>query len=236
MSEFHDAFHRALDGAPEGLSPWLTLDDRGLAGLTVYRNTAARGRIEALAANYPVVAAMVGEDWFAGAARAFMRAHPDPDPVLATYGEGFPGFLATFPPARELPYLAPAARLDRAWTEAHLAPDHGPGPLHPSARLFRFDWSAPALWLAHRYPDQPGAAMRWAPGTQSMLIHRPRAEVRARLLTDAAWTVLDSVRRGLTSGAVMARVLMDHPGQDYVALMAGLTASGALQSSQEPNP
>jgi hypothetical protein len=235
MSEFHDAFHRALAGAPEGLSPWLALDARGLAGLTIYRNTAARSRIEALAANYPVVAEMVGEDWFAGAARAFMRAHPDPDPALAAYGETFPDFLASFPPARELPYLVPAARLDRAWTEAHLAPDRGPGPLHPSARLFRFDWSAPALWLAHRYPDQPGAAMRWSPETQSLLIHRPQAEVRARLLTDAEWTVLDSVRRGLTGGAVMARVLIDHPGQTPADLMAELKAWGVLQSSQEFN-
>ncbi len=236
MSDFHDAFHRALDGPPDGLSPWLTLDARGLAGLSVYRNTATRGRIEALAANYPTVVQVVGEEWFTGAARAFGRQHPEADAVLAACGEAFPSFLTTFPPAQSLPYLAPMARLDRAWTEAHLAPDDGPGPLHPSARLFRFGWSVPALWLAHRYPDQSGAAMRWAPETQAILIHRPQDGVRARLLTEAEWTVLDSIRRGLTRGAVMARVLIEHPHRDYADLMAELTACGVLYSQPEQTP
>ena len=46
--------------------------------------------------------------------------------MLVDYGEEFPDFLATFEPAAELPYLSDVARLDRFWTQAHVAADQTP--------------------------------------------------------------------------------------------------------------
>src|SRR3990167_7131288 len=78
----------------------------GAAGLSVYRNTVAKGLIDVLRANFPAVDRIVGETWFAACARVFIGEHEPRSPVLATWGAAFPGFLRTFGPAAEIPYLA----------------------------------------------------------------------------------------------------------------------------------
>lgn len=92
-------------------------------GFAVYRNTVLKGCIDALEANFPAVARLVGSDWFRAAALPYVRATPPTSVMLMDYGLDFPDFLADFEPARELPYLADVARLDRRWTEAHMAAD-----------------------------------------------------------------------------------------------------------------
>src|SRR5262245_32820351 len=80
--------------------------------LTIHRNTCFKGLVDALTANYPTVAQLVGDEWFAACAREYARVNPPRSPVLATYGESFPVFLETFPPAAELAYLTDVARID----------------------------------------------------------------------------------------------------------------------------
>ena len=48
--------------------------------------------------------------------------------------------------------------------------------LHPSVQLFWFEWTAPSLWLAHRYPS-PDASLEWRAEAEGLLVHRPGAEV-----------------------------------------------------------
>ncbi len=212
MTAFHAAFSAALDGRPDSLWREMVDDDRSAAALAVYRNTTVKARIDALQANYPTVAELTGEDWFRAAARAFADHEPGADPAMAAYGEGFPDWLERFAPARNLPFLAPVARLDRAWTEAHLASDAAPlsaeqaasqglalagvvVTLHPSLRLFHFDWSAPSLWLAHRYPEQ-GGSLEWRPAAEGLIVWRPQLEVRARRITLAEYAFLHACRLG----------------------------------------
>src|SRR6266852_5090780 len=80
-------------------------DDRGIsphvvAGtfspaerLTVYRNTFGSALTTALRLSYPAVHLLVGAEFFDGAARIFMEAHPPTSACLDDYGEEFPGFL-----------------------------------------------------------------------------------------------------------------------------------------------
>ena len=82
-----------------------------------------KGCIDALQANYPSVARLVGDEWFRAAAAIFAREQLPAQATLLYYGEGFAEFLARFAPAAELPYLPGVARLDRCWTESHAAPD-----------------------------------------------------------------------------------------------------------------
>lgn len=252
MTAFHAAFALALEGQSEPLWPHLTTGDEPpsahtQAALAVYRNTAIKGRIDALEANYPTVAQMVGSEWFRAAAREFVQAEPGDDPVLATYGAGFPEWLARFEPARAMAYLAPTARLDRAWTEAHLAPDATPlnprqaadaglalagvpARLHPSARLFWFDWTVPSLWLAHRDP-QVETDLSWRAEAQGLLIHRPDAEVHARRLTRAEWAFLDGCRKGLSFGAAALAAQSTRPHLDVSGLFADLIGQGVFDST-----
>ena len=152
LAEFQDDFAAALldpGAASGGALAALTRQP----GFAVYRNTVLKGALDALQANFPAVARLVGGEWFRAAAAVYARAHPPRLPMLAEYGEGFAEFLAAFEPAQELPYLPDVARLDRLWTETHAAAEQTL--LDPDA-LARLD--AAELASARLVPH---AAARW---------------------------------------------------------------------------
>lgn len=162
-------------------------------GFDVYRNTVMVACVDALAASFPTVLQLVGEAWFRDAAAVFVRRHLPTDGGMAHYGEGFAEFLAGFEPARELAYLPGVARLDRFWTEAHLAADApvidgrafatlAPEALatavvvpHPSARWAGFEGPVYSIWRRHREGLPLDAELPWV--DESALVLRPHAEV-----------------------------------------------------------
>lgn len=252
MTVFHAAFADALDGRPQALWPELVDGDQA-AALAVYRNTAVKARIDALQANYPTIAELTGDEWFRAAAGAFADETPGRDPAMVAYGEGFPAWLERFAPARGLPFLAPVARLDRAWTEAHLAADAVPLTaaqaarpglalagvvlaLHPSLSLFRFDWSAPSLWLAHRYPDL-GGSLEWRPAAEGLIVWRPELEVRARRINPSEYAFLQACRLGRPPAVAAAAAQGAAPRVDTSSLFADLIHAGVFAPlAQGPKP
>jgi len=196
MSMPHDgqaAFARALfaDALPAGLAPYPPEIAR--ARFAVYRNNVASSLIKALETRFPVIERLVGEAFFKGVAHAFIRAHPPRSPVLMEYGEAFPDFLAAFPPAQSLPYLADVARIEYARGEAYRAADAEPVPsaalaeftqadpaslcitLHPSLRLVASEHPAFSIWRM----NQPGATPQRiaAPQPETTLVARPHEGV-----------------------------------------------------------
>src|SRR5687767_6764067 len=111
-------------------------------GLAVYRNTCARGAVEALRAAYPTVNALIGDEAFIQAALDYGAACPPRSPVMSDYGADFADFLAAQSWTGELPYLDDVARLDRLWLECFLAPD-------PAARIAWLTTPAMTIWQAH---------------------------------------------------------------------------------------
>lgn len=252
MTEFHAAFAEAMAGRPDALRPFLAGDACAQAALSIYLNTTIKARIDALESNYPTVCQLVGVDWFRAAASIFVADQPGNDAVLADYGAGFANWLAGFEPARDHPYLAPCARLDRAWTEAHLAADAAPLSaadaarpglalagmavgLHPSARLFWFDWSAPTIWLAHRR-EPASAGLEWRPGGEGLLIHRPHWDVVARRTSAAEHAFLQACRLGRPLGAAAAAAQGAAPGVDGSALFADLLTAGVFAGLSPGRP
>jgi hypothetical protein len=237
LAGFQDAFSAALAGAEDRLDPW---GGPG-PGLAVYRNTVARGCIDALAANFPTVERLVGPEWFRAAAREFTEEVPPAEPALLAYGEAFPDWLALFPPARSMPYLAAVARLDRFWMEAHLAEDARPldpaalagldaealertaARLHPGARLAWFDDNSPTLWLANRYGEAEQFDFAEAP--EGMLITRPGPTVEARVLDRAAFAFIAACRDGRTLAEAAAAALAE-PQADLPAIFAACLEDG----------
>src|SRR6266850_2007205 len=92
----------------------------------VYRNNVVAGLVKALKSRFAVVEKIVGEEFFAAMARVFVMEQPPRSPLLATYGDNFPAFIAGFEPARELPYLVDVARLEAARTRSYHAADATP--------------------------------------------------------------------------------------------------------------
>ena len=115
--------------------------------IAIYRRTIFANYRKALAATYPVVKRLVGQPSFVDAVDAFVRAHPSIGGDLNVYGDRFGDFLAAYPPATELAYLADVARLEWAIDEAHRAPD---SPRVPESVLAAFSIAAPARLPALR--------------------------------------------------------------------------------------
>jgi hypothetical protein len=213
--------------------------------LRVHRNTVMKGLVDALAANYPTVGQLVGEEWFKACALEYVRMHPARSPVLALYGETFPAFLATFAPAAELPYLADVARIDRMWIEAHtaadaiaLAPDslarlarsalgEQRMALHPTARFAAVSHSAATIWIHHR-AARADDTLTVADATEAILLTRPHGKVDHVLLGGAAVTFLDRLRAGDSLEAAATAALEADPTTDIASVLARSLAAGAF--------
>ena len=71
--------------APADAAPAITRHP----AFAVYRNTVLKGCVDALQANYPAVARLVGEGWFHSTATLYARAHPPVDGRLVLYVEHY---------------------------------------------------------------------------------------------------------------------------------------------------
>jgi len=92
------------------------------ARLRIYRNHVLRSLETALAATFPTVQALVGDEFFRGMARSFVASDLPLQPVLSEYGAGFARFVEGYAPAGGLPYLADIGRLDWALNVAFHSP------------------------------------------------------------------------------------------------------------------
>lgn len=190
------------------------------AGVAVYRNNVRSSLSKALAETFPVVAQLVGEDFFKYAARAYFDAHPPASPLVARYGDKFPAFLETFAPAASTPYLPDMARLERAWLNAYRAADATPlardailaeagddpsdltFTLHPSVRLLRSPYAVASLWRRHQKgaDEAPFDVTR----AEYVLMARPRLQVDVRTVSPGTYATISALARGQTVGDALA--------------------------------
>lgn len=247
LEHFQTAFAHALTSADPFAEA--TADIAHLVrqpGFAVYRNTVMKGCIDALQGNYPSVARLVGEAWFGAAAAVYARANPPCNPTLLEYGSGFADFLAGFEPAAEVPYLSGVARLDRFWTEAHVARDEEPVEPsaiarlgaelaravlrpHAAARWAWFDeYPVATLWRRNREPDPSHdlSEIEWR--SEGMLIVRPRDHVTSVTLGAAGCAFLDACAAGRTLADAATAALAAEPAVDFSQLMALLLEAGAF--------
>ncbi|MCM2329092.1 MAG: DNA-binding domain-containing protein [Lysobacter sp.] len=255
LAQFQDAFSRALfeEPAQAGAAVAALVAQPAFA---VYRNTVAKGCIDALQANFPAVARLVGEDWFRAAAAVYVADERPAVPSLLAYGESFPQFLRAFPPAAELPYLAGVAQLDRFWTAAHVAADASalehsafarfdPDMLgeamlhpHPAARWAWFD-EGPVftIWSRNREECADEGDIDWR--AEGALITRPEEAVRWTSVDAAGCRFLDACAQGQPIAQALDAALGVDPDANLVRLVSGLLAAGAfaqltLPSRNEP--
>src|SRR5260370_3608477 len=127
-ASFEGSFADALLNADQPVPRGITAHDATVPArrFGIYRNNVVIGLGKALRNRFPVVEKIVGEEFFAAMARVFVTEQPPRSPLLATYGDNFPAFIAAFEPAREIPYLADVARLEAARTAAYQPADATP--------------------------------------------------------------------------------------------------------------
>lgn len=245
--DFHDRFLAAVAGDAAALAPWCA-GAAADAGLAVYRNTAAKGCADALAAQFPTVERVVGPAWLAAAAVAHAAAHPPRTASLLAYGDAFPAWLAAFPPAADMPYLAGLAELDWLWTCAHLAADAEPldpariaalSPaafsaralvLHPATQFAAFADGTPSLWRALQPPEDPPAVLELGDAPEGLLFVRPRLDIATYVIGAGPLAFLAACKGGRSLAQAGLAALTAEPAIDLSAAFATLAAAGAFST------
>lgn len=248
IADFAESLCRG--GAPSRLTAWNgSAPDQRFA---VYRNNVAVSLREALAAKYPLIMRLVGEEYFAALANEYRAAHPPHAPRLALYGDEFGAFIEHFPPLGAWPFLADVARLEAAWLQAYHAKDVAPLQasslgaradladlrfrLHPSLRLV---WSEfPIVSLAARLAAGETLAEFDMDHPQTALIARPHMDVVVLSLSASEATFVSAISRQATVADAAGAALSLNAAFDAGVAFRNLFERGlvAAIASEEQTP
>jgi hypothetical protein len=249
MPTLHDLqseFRRFLTGeASEQLLQ--IVDGVGLSPasrLGIYRNNTVSTLTTALKATFPVVCRLVHDRFFDYAAHAFIRDNLPASPCLVEYGGNFPAFLAGFPPAASLGYLADVAGLEWAINQVLRAPRHQV--CIPISSLlaaegdpaqFRLRITACSEYVASPHPihriwllNRPGLApveiVLDQPG--EWLEVRGTDQLQITKLFPAVWTFRSQIASGATLGAAAASALAIAADFDLASALAACFDAGLV--------
>jgi hypothetical protein len=254
--EEQTAFARKLLWREEGLPPGVTSHSSPtpVKRFNVYRNNVFASLSETLAARFPVVERLVGEEFFQAMAREFVSRHPPRSAALLEYGDAFPPFLEAFEPVASLPYLPDVARLEWARNAAYHAadaqaiggaalaaiPPEAIGEvvlqLHPSVQIVASPYPIVSIWQTNTHDRQVRPIGPEMPGEIALVV-RQELDVLVLRLDQGAAAFVTSIAEGqMLSNAVEAALQAD---TDFTlpATLAALIERSVLTgvSHQSPN-
>lgn len=235
----------------------VTGDDGGIGGivqasgldparrLQIYRNNFLISLGGALAAAFPVLERLVGETYFAQAARRFAAMHPPRVAMLSHYGEDFPAFLTELTGSPDFAYLSDVGAFEWAINHAFHADDampedaaalaHVPEALkgelvlapHSSARLVTSPYPILDIWRANQPDADPERTVDLGSGGAALLIWRHDLDVVWRSL-DPAETAFATALLDMKTLAQAARLAAESGQRDFDAggFCTELLASG----------
>lgn len=213
-------------------------------GLTAYRANAHASAERALAAAFPVIAQLIGQESFASLSRDFWHQQPPLHGDLAQWGDALPAFLQASSQLADTPYLADVARIEWAMHRcAHAAdavPDiasfaalqqHAPPFLQlrlaSGVQILPSTYPATAIVLAHSGQGrmEDAAALLRNGVAQTALVWRQGFAPRVRALPDAEVSFTDA----LCQGHRLAQALdAADPGFDFSAWLTAQVQSALL--------
>ena len=190
--------------------PGVGLENR----LKVYRNNVIRSLTDVAISALPMTRKLTGDRFLKQALRAYIIQNLPDKADLTLYGNGFPAFIKTYQPAKNLPYLYDLTRLEWAWETAYYAADDTA--LNPAVLADVPEAHLPGLCLSCRtsfaliqsdFPlDQIVDFCRTdgqKPFTLSergvkLMVLRPDLKVEMHRLTDTEYQLLHALHRGKT--------------------------------------
>lgn len=186
-----------------------------------YRGNLVATWEKTMAAVFPVLEALVGEEFFAALARAYGHAYPSNSGDLNQFGNRFAQFLREFPHVAQYPYFPDVAALEWSLHRAYYAAEGTNGldaaqltawspeqldatcfTLHPAASLLRSDFAVVQVWQAH----QPGTDLEFPEQlnqSSHTLVYRPEWRPQVVALSPASYAALSGMVSGLTFGAAL---------------------------------
>lgn len=222
----------------------------------VYRNNLRSSLGAALAAVYPTVHELVGEDFFRGLALRYMRLHPSRSGNLQEFGGLLPDYIAGLDAAAGLPYLADVARLDWAWhTVFHSTPAPAcdaaqalsalaAAPVaaraaaqlrwQPAARLLASSHPVFSIWRWHQLPAQERQALDLTARGEHLLVYARAGDVQVMPLARAEHALLAAFGAGETLARAAGAALAIDPLFDLAPTLARHIAQGVLGAPTWP--
>jgi hypothetical protein len=219
-------------------------DRRQKSSLAVYRDNVIAALVNALAARYPVVRRMAGDESFRAVAHRFAMAEPPRSLVLLHYGETFPRFLRSLGQDASFEYLADIAELELAREKAYRAAAACPlgaqtlsalpmdrldalrVTLHPSVSLVASRFPVVTIWEANQSDDGDGMIERW--GAEAALVARPFAAVVVHRLPRGGHAFIAALLKGMTVAQAVEAGTAAAPAFDQTANLAMLVASNIV--------
>ena len=229
---------------PAQLTAWNGSDPA--VRFAVYRNNVLSSLIDALAASFPVVQQLLGEEFFRAMAAVYARHSPPRTRILANYGADLPAFIEAFAPASSLPYLADVARLERLRIRAYHAADAAPlavnaltdalaSPerlgslllrLQPALGLLDSAFAVVSLWAAHQGELTLAEVDPYQ--AQCALVLRNGLEVEVLGIRPGDALFLQTLQQGLPLGHAAQRALALDSAFDLGTCLAHLLRAGAI--------
>jgi hypothetical protein len=214
--------------------------------LQIYRNNAFESLAGALAAVYPVLAQLVGDDYFRQLARRCIASNPLRAGNLHGFGRELPHLLRELPSAAPLPYLPDVAAFEWAWHEVYHESDAAllePArlaavaaaeplalrlPLVPAARLVVSPYPVLRIWQAHQMDVDPVWQLSLDDGGVRLLVLRRALEIEFVPLgaAEAAW--LEALAAGRTLADATIAALDREAAFDLAAALARHLALGSF--------
>jgi hypothetical protein len=207
----------------------------------------------ALAATFPTVQQLMGDESFANMARAYWHAHPPSRGDLAWLGEALPDFIESSEQLHSETYMADTARLDWAVNQCELAADAEPNlntlallgerdpaqlrlHLPPGSRLIPSSHPIVSIWLAHHQPadqDDRFADVRVALDnrkSESALVWRQGWKAQVREVRPADVIFVSAVLAGANLGAALDAA---GAGWDFEAWLTMAVSAGMISHASE---
>lgn len=218
---------------------------RARNGLDIYRNNVAAGLLSVLAARFPAVRRLAGDESFFAAARDFLIADPPRSPVLMGYGEGFPDFIRARGSAACFSFMADIAALELARGRAYHAADADPltteqwanvpadtlsdrrVTLHPSASLIASRFPVVSAWRDSETGDDKTETLPLL-GAETALVVRPFLEVEVYVLPAGVFECLQSLQQNATLGEALNAGAAATPELDITATLSILISSNVV--------
>jgi hypothetical protein len=210
--------------------------------LAIYGNAYRSRLADALAANFPGLAALLGEADFATLAHDYVRTHDSPFFNIRYYGDALADFLARHEHYVAAPVLAELARWEWAMMGAFDAADahplthealaaHPPAhwaqlrlTFHPSLARLALLWNVPQLWQAlSDAGERPPLELAAQPVPWLIWRRELSSYYRSLSLTEAA--ALDAARSGWPFGE-LCELLCDELGEQEAPVQAATLLRG----------
>ena len=183
--------------------------------LQIYADAYRLRLVDALADNYPVLHALLGDDAFAELGARYLGAQPSQHFSIRNFGHRLAEFVAVQPPYDQQPVLAEVANFEWVLRDvfdaadaatltpqdlAAVAPELWPElrfQLHSTVRRLDLTWNAPAIWKAiDEQIDPPTPHLN--KNIMGWLVWRHDLKIQFRSLeVDEAWA-LDALRLNTT--------------------------------------